>query len=166
MTLLMPRRTVLAGGLAAMAGISFGLARPARAATTHTVQMLNVHPDDRKKRMVFLPRILVVQPGDTVAFEPTDRGHNSAAIDDMLPDGAEPWNGRINDAVEITLERPGFYGYICTPHQTMGMVGLVIVEGDGMMDNAEAARAVKHRGRAADAWDEIWSEVDAMDLSA
>lgn len=160
------RRTVLAGAIATTGGLALAAARPVWAATTHTVQMLNVDPDDRKKRMVFAPRILVVQPGDTVVFEPTDRGHNSAAIDNMLPDGAEPWNGRINEEVEVTLDQPGFYGYICPPHQAMGMVGLVIVEGDGMMDNAEAARAVRHRGRAADAWDEIWAEVDAMDLTA
>jgi len=165
MTPFMPRRTVLTGALAATTGLALGVARPALAATTHTVQMLNINPE-KTARMLFLPRILVVQPGDTVVFETTDRGHNSVTYDDMLPAGAEGWNGRINEEIAVTLDQPGFYGYNCMPHKTMGMVGLVIVQGDGMMDNLAAARGVEHRGRASDAWAEIWAEVDAMELSA
>jgi len=152
------RRTAL--GLVSAAALTPLVApRIARAATTYDVQMLNVHPDDPRRRMVFLPRLLVVQPGDTVRFLPTDPAHNSVSMDGMIPDGAEGWSGPFNKEVSATLEAPGFYGYKCTPHLAMGMVGLVVVEGDGMMANYEAARGVRQIGRAATVFDEIWAEV-------
>jgi pseudoazurin len=133
-------------------------------AATHEVDMLNVHPDDRRQRMVFYPRLLSVQPGDTVKFVAVDRGHNSSSIDGMLPDGADVWVGKINEEVEVTLEIPGFYGYKCTPHLTLGMVGLIVVEGEGKLDNLEAARSVTHRGRAKVAFEEIWAQAEADGL--
>jgi pseudoazurin len=143
------------------------MAAPAilRAQTTHEVQMLNVDPDNRQNRNVFLPRVLVVQPGDSITFLATDRGHNSVSTDGMLPDGAEGWDGKINEEITVTLETPGVYGYHCTPHWALGMVGVILVEGEGMMDNLEAAQAVRQRGRARQAYDEIWAEVAELGLS-
>ncbi len=160
MTFPVDRRTVLAG----MAALT--LARPSivRAATTHEVEMLNQHPEDRRNRNVFLPRIVVADPGDSILWLSVDRGHNSQSIDDMLPEGVETWRSRINDEFSITVETPGIYGYQCTPHAALGMVGLIIVRGDGMTANEEAARAVRHRGRARAAFEEIWAEVDAQGL--
>lgn len=165
MTKLFTRRTVLAS--ASAAGVSL-LAAPAivRAANSFEVQMLTAHPDDRKIRNVFLPRVQVVEPGDTVNFVATDKSHNSASAKGMLPDGVEGWKGRINQDVSFTFETPGFYGYVCTPHAALGMVGLVVVKGDGMMDNLEAAQSVKQRGKAQAVWDEIWAEVAEMELTA
>ncbi|MEM7599224.1 MAG: pseudoazurin [Pseudomonadota bacterium] len=151
MTLALSRRTLLLAGTAAL------IARPAKAeATTHEIQMLNKDPDDSKQRMVFKPAFLLVQPGDTVKFVATDKGHNSELIDDMAPEGAEGWKGRINDEVEVTMETPGFYGYKCTPHFGTGMVGLIVVEGDGMMDNLEAAQDVRQRGQAKKRFEALW----------
>ncbi len=163
MTRLMTRRTMLATSAAA-AGL---IAAPAivRAATTHEVQMLNQDPNDRRLRNVYSPRILQVMPGDTVRFLPTDKGHNSVTVKGMTPDGVDGWNGKINQEVSFTAETPGLYGHQCTPHAAVGMVGLIIVEGDGMMANLEAAQGVRQRGRAKQAWDEIWAEVAEMGLS-
>ena len=162
-SLLSRRRTLALAGAAAFAP----LAAPHRvhAATAHEVQMLNVHPEDRRQRMVFLPRVLAAQPGDTVTFLATERGHNSASLDGMIPEGAEAWDGAINEEISVTLEVPGFYGYQCTPHYSTGMVGLIVVQGDGMMDNFAAAQEVRQRGRAAAAFDEIWAEVAEMGLA-
>ena len=158
MTLISRRQALLmAGGLV--------MVRPSLAvATEHTVEMLNRHPDNKKKRNVFLPRILIVQPGDTVNFVTVDRGHNSASIDGMLPEGAEEWKGKLSKDVAVTFDTPGYYGYLCTPHYALGMVGLVIVEGDGKLDNLEAAKAVKHRGRAKKEFEEIWAEAESGGL--
>ena len=136
----------------------------AHAQTVHDVEMLNTHPEDRRQRMVFYSRVLVIEPGDTVNFLATDRGHNTATLEEMIPDGAEGWNGRINEEVSVTLDLPGYYGYECVPHASLGMVGLIIVNGDGRDGNLEAAQGVSHRGRAQAAWDEIWEEVAGLSL--
>lgn len=158
------RRTAL---LSAAATASLVLALPSRvlAATTHEVQMLNKHPEDRKLRQVFFPRIITVEPGDTVKFLATDKGHNAQSSKDMAPEGAEEFKGKINQEVEVTFDVPGFYGYQCQPHYSIGMVGLVVVKGEGMMDNLDAAKAVTHRGKAKAVWGDIWAEVDGMDLT-
>ncbi|GAA0780537.1 pseudoazurin [Roseibium denhamense] len=164
MPLIIDRRTILAS-MAAIAAT--GVAGPAFAeGATHTVQMLNKDPDDRKKRNVFLPLIQVAEPGDTVVFTSVDKGHNSEIIKGMIPDGAEAWKGRISKDLSVTLTQPGVYGYRCTPHAALGMVGLIIVKGDGMMDNVEEAKAVKHRGKAKAVFEEIWAQVDSGNLLA
>ena len=143
-----------------------GLVTPAFAATNHTVEMLNVHPDNPRLRFVFSPRVTVVEPSDTITFTPTDPGHNSESVPAMIPEGVEGWEGRIGKEVVATLDQPGFYGYICKPHASVGMVGLVIVQGDGMLDNLEAAKGARQRGAAKKIWDEIWAEVDELGLSS
>ncbi|MEM7056030.1 MAG: pseudoazurin [Pseudomonadota bacterium] len=139
---------------------------PALSATAHDVEMLNKDPDDKKRRMLFKPIIQVVEPGDTVKFLPTDKGHNSASLKGMIPEGTEAWKGKINKEIEVTFEKPGFYGYQCTPHYSIGMVGLVICKGDGMMDNLEAAQGVKQRGKAKKTWAAIWEQAEADGLLA
>ena len=130
-----------------------------------TVEMLNRHPDDRKLRNLFLPRLLVVEPGQSVLFKSADRGHNSASVKGMIPDGATAWKGRLGKDIAVTFDIPGFYGDVCTPHTSMGMVGMVVVTGDGMMDNYDSARAVRQRGKAAKVFDEIWAEAAAQGLT-
>jgi pseudoazurin len=93
-------------------------------AETHEVKMLNRGEDGV---MVFEPAFLQVAPGDTVRFVPTDRSHNAETIDGMIPEGAEPFSGRINEEIEVTFDAEGFYGIRCTPHYAMGMVMTVAV---------------------------------------
>ena len=158
MTMISRREALLfAGGLI--------LVRPSLAiAAEHGVEMLNKHPENSKQRNVFLPRILSVQPGDTVTFISIDRGHNSASIKGMLPEGAEAWNGKISKDIAVTFDTPGYYGYQCTPHYALGMVGLIIVEGEGKLANLDAAKAVKHRGRARKEFEAIWAEAESSGL--
>ncbi|MEM1276472.1 MAG: pseudoazurin [Pseudomonadota bacterium] len=130
-----------------------------------SVDMLNKDPDG-KGRNIFKPRLLKIQPGDTVTFVPSDKGHNSASIKGMTPEGGETWDGKINKEVSVTLTKPGFYGYKCTPHEAGGMVGLIIVEGDGKLDNLEAAKKVRAKGRAKKIWKEIWAEAEEQGLTA
>ncbi|MEM6407017.1 MAG: pseudoazurin [Pseudomonadota bacterium] len=156
------RRTVIVSAAATAAALT--APKIATASESVTVEMLNKHPDDSKKRYVFYPRVISVQPGDTVVFKSVDRGHNSASIDGMLPEGAEEWNGKINDDIEVSFDQPGFYGYMCTPHATVGMVGLVVVEGDGKLDNLEAAQGVRQRGKSKKEWEEIWAEAEELGL--
>ena len=48
----------------------------------------------------------------------------------MLPEGAQSWNGGLNEELVVKFDKEGVYGYKCTPHYILGMVGLVVV-GDG-----------------------------------
>lgn len=166
MTFEVGRRTVLRAGVLGLGAAALAPFRVAFAAETHEIQMLNKHPENARLRQVFYPRVHAINPGDTVTFLAVDKGHNSAIVDGMAPDGAEGWDGKINEEISATLDVPGFYGYQCTPHASVGMVGLIIVKGEGMMDNLEAAQGVRQRGKAKAAWDEIWEEVAGMDLGA
>ncbi|MEM9584352.1 MAG: plastocyanin/azurin family copper-binding protein [Pseudomonadota bacterium] len=136
-----------------------------RADTPFVVEMLNKHPEDRKQRQIFLPRLAVLDAGQPVLFKATDRGHNSASADGMIPDGAEAWKGALGKDIEVNLSIPGVYGYVCSPHVSIGMVGAVVVRGEGVLDNLEAVRSVKQRGKAKKIFGEIFEEIDALGLA-
>lgn len=160
MSLIVERRTLL--GTVLVGASVLAVARPLLAQpVTHEVLMLNRDPENPSMTMVYDPLIVVAQPGDTVRFVSVDRGHNAVSVNGMIPEGAEPWSSPLNEDFEVTLTVPGIYGYYCLPHQAMGMVGLIIVEGEGYLDNLEAAQSVRHRGRSAQNWEQIWSEAEA-----
>ncbi|MDC3102419.1 pseudoazurin [Gammaproteobacteria bacterium] len=106
-------------------------------AEAYTVKMLN---QGATGIMVFEPAFLKVNVGDTVTFESTDAAHNSASIPGMIPSGASPWNGQLSRDISVTFEIPGVYGYQCTPHKMMAMVGVIQVGDDN--SNIEAAKNV------------------------
>ncbi len=145
----MKRIIVLAAALAAMA-----VAGAAQAAD-HQVQMLN---KGDKGAMVFQPDFIQAAPGDTVTFVPTDKGHDAESIKGMIPDGAEPFKGKISQELTVTLDKEGVYGVKCTPHYGMGMVMLIAVGAPG---NMEEARAVKHPPKAKKLFDELLDAVPA-----
>ncbi len=103
------------------------------------VKMLNKGSD--KQAMVFEPAFIKIQPGDTVHFVPTEKGHDAETIPGFLPQDAKPFKGKMSEAVTVTFDVPGLYGYRCLPHFGMGMIGLVEV-GDNTA-NLDAARQVK-----------------------
>jgi len=150
--------------LKTVAALALASAVPASMAhaegTVHEVQMLNVHPDDKKKRQVFVPDIVRAQPGDTIKFIAVDKGHNAESNPDMLPEGAEGFEGPMNKDLEITVTTEGAYGYVCKPHQAMGMVGLILV-GD-VSGNYESLKEVKQRGKAKKVFADIFERADAM----
>ncbi len=104
---------------------------------TYTVKMLN---QGATGVMVFEPAFLKINVGDTVTFESTDAAHNSASIPGMIPSGASPWNGQLSRDISVTFEIPGVYGYQCTPHAMMAMVGVIQVGDDN--SNIETAKNV------------------------
>lgn len=121
------------------------------------VQMLN---RGEAGAMVFEPALIRIAVGDTVRFVPTDRSHNAETIPGMLPDGAEPFKGKINEEIAVTFSVPGVYGIKCLPHLAMGMVALVVV-GDGPPANLDAARAAKVPPLAKKRLDPLFAEIEA-----
>jgi pseudoazurin len=124
-------------------------------AEEHLVQMLN---KGEKGSMVFQPAFVKAAPGDTVKFVPTDKSHDAGSIKGMLPDGAEPFKGKPNEEITVTLTQEGVYGVKCAPHYGMGMVALIAV---GKPVNLDAATAVKHSGKAKKVFADLLSQVPA-----
>lgn len=144
----MIRSLILAASFAALA---IGNAQ----AADHEVQMLN---KGNKGAMVFQPDFIEATIGDTVTFVPTDKGHDAESIKGMLPDGVEPFKGKINEQITVTLTAEGIYGVKCTPHYGMGMVALITV---GKPVNLEAAQEVKHPGKAKKVFSDLFAQLPA-----
>lgn len=124
-------------------------------AEDHEVRMLTRGSDGTP--MVFEPAYLEVAPGDTVTFVATDPTHNAQTLPGMLPEGAEGFTGRMNQDVTVTLTEEGVYGVKCLPHYAMGMVAVIKV-GEGEPANLAEASAVRHPGRARQAFGQLLSE--------
>ena len=146
------RSKIMATMVAAiLAGAAFG-AYPAGAAE-YEVQMLN---KGEEGTMVFEPSFLKIAPGDTVRFLATDKGHNVLSIEGMAPQGAVPFQGKMNRDITVTFDKPGVYGFECKPHYGMGMVGLVVV-GDPV--NKTQAAAVEQKGKAKQKFQTLFGEI-------
>jgi pseudoazurin len=89
---------------------------------------------------------------------PTDKGHDAASIDGMIPDGAEPFKGKMNEQITVTVDKEGVYGVKCVPHYGMGMVALIVV---GKPANLEQAEAVKQPGKAKKVFKDLFAEATA-----
>ncbi|MBA83692.1 MAG: pseudoazurin [Rhodobacteraceae bacterium] len=134
--------------MSALAGTSAAMACPAPGpvGNAHSILMLNVDCSDTNALNVFEPALLHVNIGDTVTFLATDPSHNSASKRGMIPEGATPWNGAIDEELTVEFAVPGIYGHICVPHYEWGMVGLIVVGNN--LHNLEAAKKVRHPGAA------------------
>ena len=151
----MMRKSVIVGALIA----SFALAGAASAAEVE-VKMLN---KGSTGVMVFEPAMVTIQPGDTVKFVAADKGHNAESIETMLPEGAKPFIGKINEEFAVTFDKAGVYGFKCKPHYGMGMVGLVVV---GSPDNLEQAKASSHPGKAKQIFAALFDKLSAAKTAA
>jgi pseudoazurin len=129
------------------------LVSSAAEAADHQVQLLN---KGEHGVMVFQPNYIEAAPGDTVTFVPTDKGHDAASIDGMIPDGAQPFKGEISKPITVTVDKEGLYGIKCVPHYGMGMVALIVV---GKPVNLEKAKTVKQPGKAKTVFADLLSKV-------
>jgi pseudoazurin len=75
------------------------------------------------------------QPGDTIVFKNMVGGHNTHSV--AIPEGAQDWSSELGKDFHVSLEKPGAYVYICQPHESMGMAGVILV-GDGKPANLDA----------------------------
>lgn len=85
----------------------------------------------------FEPHVARVNVGGTVTFVNESGSHSATAYHpnndqpQLVPDGAAAWDsGLLSEegaTFEHTFETEGVYHYYCTPHETVGMIGSVIV---------------------------------------
>jgi len=85
----------------------------------------------------FEPHVVRVNVGGTVTWTNESGSHSTTAYHpdndqpQLVPDGAAAWDsGIVSDegaTFEHTFETEGVYHYYCTPHESLGMIGTVIV---------------------------------------
>ena len=105
-------------------------------AAEHEVKMLS---SNKGEMMVFEPPVLKIKPGDTVKWINANPGHNTVSFNEMTPAGGSSWNGKMNEEVSVKFDVEGIYGYKCTPHYILGMVGLIVV-GDSNVNKDQAKK--------------------------
>ena len=118
----------------AIAAVTLGVLSSAVLAAEHVVEMKNSGADGS---MVFEPGYVKAELGDTVKFVLVDQAHNSASV--AVPEGAESWQGAINEGITVTLDEEGVYVYKCTPHVVLNMAGIIQVGEAVNYDSAKAA---------------------------
>jgi pseudoazurin len=144
------RSTIFLAALAVLAAAN------SAAAAEIEVKMLNKGAEGV---MVFEPSFVKADPGDTVKFVATDKGHNVETIAGMLPDGAAPIAGKMGQDLSVKLDKAGVYGVKCLPHYGMGMVAMVVV---GTPTNQDAAKAVNHPGKAKQVFSAMFGRLSTL----
>lgn len=117
-----------------LTAIALTLASGFTMAAEHVIEMKNSGADGA---MVFEPGFVKAEPGDTVKFVLVDPAHNSASV--AVPEGAEGWQGAMNQGITVTLNEEGVYVYKCTPHAALNMAGIIQVGEAVNYDEAKAA---------------------------
>ena len=112
-------------------------------AETIEIQMLNVN--EAGDKMVFSQELIRAELGDVIKFVPTDKSHNAQSVKNALPDGQKKFKGKMNKAIEYLVTEAGLTAVVCQPHQTMGMVALIVVGND--VSNAQDILDAGVRGK-------------------
>jgi pseudoazurin len=94
--------------------------------------VVNVVTDYAGGRMYFEPKVLHINPGDTVTWiNKIAEEHNVITFPDGYPKGASSFHSplfeKAGDQWSATFTVEGTYEYHCLPHLPMGMHGMVIV---------------------------------------
>ena len=115
-------------------------------AETIEIQLLN--ENEAGDRMVFSQELIRAEVGDVIKFIATDRSHNAQSVKDALPEGQEAFRGRMNQDVEYIVTETGLTAVVCQPHESMGMVALIVVGDD--LSNAQDILDARIRGAGND----------------
>ena len=133
--------------LLAVLALMIGMTMPATAQelpTEYTIEMWNQDPNNRQRRMVFSEELVAVAEGAAVTWLSTDRGHNVEFIHGPAEETLRT-RSRLNEDYTFTFDTPGIYVYVCTPHVSMAMLGVVVV-GEHTAEQIVAALNTNVRG--------------------
>ncbi|MCA0929615.1 plastocyanin/azurin family copper-binding protein [Ruegeria profundi] len=122
------------------------------------IEMLNKNEDG--DRMIFSQELIRAEVGDIIRFVPTDKSHNAQSVKDALPEGQEPFRGRVNQAIEYEVTKTGLTAVVCLPHQAMGMVALVVVGDD--LSNADDILNARVPGKGGDKLEALVEEAKSL----
>ena len=127
----------------------------ASAAADGRNHVVNVVTDYAGGRMYFEPKVLHVNPGDTVTWvNKIAEEHNVITFPDGYPRGAanfhSPLFEKAGDEWSATFTVEGTYEYHCLPHLPMGMHGTIVVgtpSGQADFHVPSAAEVAEYRDR-------------------
>ena len=105
------------------------------------IEMLNKRGKDK---MLYGQDVARIEVGQTITWTPDSKGHNVQFV--SVPEGVEKVKSKLSKEFSYTFEQEGVYLYVCTPHASMGMIGMVIV---GESDvNLDEVLDYKFRGKS------------------
>ena len=105
------------------------------------IEMLNKRG---KEKMLYGQDVVRVDVGQTITWTPDSKGHNVQFV--SVPEGVEKVKSKLSKEFSYTFEQEGVYLYVCTPHASMGMIGVVVV---GESDvNLDEVLNYKFRGKS------------------
>ena len=105
------------------------------------IEMLNKRG---KEKMLYGQDVARIEVGQTITWTPDSKGHNVQFV--SVPEGVEKVKSKLSKEFSYTFEQEGVYLYVCTPHASMGMIGMVIV---GESDvNLDEVLDYKFRGKS------------------
>ena len=94
------------------------------------IEMLNKRG---KEKMLYGQDVAKIDVGQTITWTPDSKGHNVQFV--SVPEGVEKVKSKLSKEFSYTFEQEGVYLYVCTPHASMGMIGVVVVgESDVSLD--------------------------------
>ena len=108
-----------------------------------------------KEKMVYSIKVAKVDIGDSIIWKSVDKGHIVEFVE--MPEGVEKFKSKVNKDVEYKFEIPGIYLYVCTPHKSMGMIGLVVVGDD--LSNLDNIKKAKMGGKSKKIFKELLKEL-------
>ena len=105
------------------------------------IEMLNKRG---KEKMLYGQDVAKIDVGQTITWTPDSKGHNVQFV--SVPEGVEKVKSKLSKEFSYTFEQEGVYLYVCTPHASMGMSGVVVV-GDSDV-NLDEVLDYKFRGKS------------------
>ena len=118
------------------------------AALADTIEVEMLNQNDAGERMVFSQELIRAEVGDVIRFLPTDKSHNAQSVKGAVPEGQEAFKGKMNKVVEFTVTETGMSAIVCLPHQSLGMVALVVAGDD--ISNADQILKARIPGKGKD----------------
>ena len=92
------------------------------------IDMLNKRSDG--ERMVYSQDVVYINSNDTINWLPTSPGHNVEFIAYPANADVPQKPSKVGKEFSYTFTEPGIYLYQCSPHKSMGMIALVVVNDD------------------------------------
>ena len=121
------------------------------------IEMLNKRG---KEKMLYGQDVVKVDVGQTITWTPESKGHNVQFV--SVPEGVEKVKSKLSKEFSYTFEQEGAYLYVCTPHASMGMIGVVIVGNTPTDINLDEVKKYKFRGKSKKKFKKILESLEGV----